>query len=401
VERGRPPTPRAWVGHAPYPWPSFRAVDDGDLLRACFYVVDYRADTTRAGQPYLRLRLADRHGLLEGMVWEEVESSAPHVRQGGYVGVSGRIGSYNGRKQIRIDALVALRVEPEEAEYFLPRGERDEAEMERELRARVGSIGDPGLRAVVERVLDPAAETGRLFRRAPAAKRNHHAYVGGLLEHTLSVAGACDRLAAHYGADVDRDLLLAGALLHDVGKTREIALAPGFPYTDEGRLLGHIVMGLGDVEAAARSVPELPEARRTLLLHLIASHQGRYEWQSPREPLTLEAVLLHFADDIDAKVAQVRGRLAEAPEGGWSDYDRSLGREFLRHVGEAGPSGGPSPGPSPRAPSGADGRPATDPERRGAPASTPDAEGRGAPASAPDEAGTGRPPSPSLFDRIP
>lgn len=377
------PTPRAWMGQAPYPWPSFRSIDDGDVLRACYYVVEYKADTTRAGQPYLRLRLADRHGLLEGMVWEEVEACTPHVRQGGYVGVSGRVGSYHGRKQIRIDTIVALRVEPEEAEHFLPRSERDPADMEGELRARIGSIGDPALRAVVEQVLDPAGESGRLFRRAPAAKRNHHAYVGGLIEHTLSVAGACDRLAAHYGADVDRDLLLAGALLHDIGKTREIALAPGFPYTDEGRLVGHIVMGLADVEQAARTVPELGEARRTLLLHLIASHQGRYEWQSPREPLILEAVLLHYADDIDAKVAQVRGRLADAPQGGWSDYDRSLGREFLRHVGEAGPSGAPSEAP-PDDPSPAD--------------RTPDEAPAGRP---PDEAPSRTPPSPSLFDRIP
>ena len=330
------PTPRSWVGDSPFPWPSFRSVADGDLLRACFYVVEYQADTTRSGQAYLRLRLADRHGLLEGMVWEEVERYAPHVRQGGYVGVSGRVGSYNGRKQIRIDVLAALRVAPEDTEFFLPRGDRDPHEMERELAAVVGSVSDPGLRAVLERALDPATPLGRLFRRAPAAKRNHHAHVGGLLEHTLSVAGACDRLARHYGADVDRDLLVAGALLHDIGKTREIELSPGLPYTDEGRLLGHIVLGLTDVERVARAVPALSEGRRTLLLHLIASHQGRYEWQSPREPLTLEALLLHYADDMDAKVAQVRGRLADAPHGGWSGYDRSLGREFLRHGAEAG-----------------------------------------------------------------
>lgn len=385
------PTPRDWVGEAPFPWPSFRAVDDGEVLRACFYVVEYRADTTRAGQPYLRLRLADRHGLLEGMVWEEVERYAPHVRQGGYVGVSGRVGSYNGRKQIRIDILAAVRVAPEETEFFLPRGERDPDGMERELIGLVASVADPGLRAVLERTLDPATRLGRLFRSAPAAKRNHHAYVGGLLEHTLSVAGACEGLARHYGADVDRDLLIAGALLHDIGKTREIALAPGFPYTDEGRLLGHIVMGLADVDAAARAVPELPERRRTLLLHLIASHQGRYEWQSPREPLTLEALLLHYADDVDAKVAQVRGRLADAPSGGWSDYDRSLGREFLRHGEEAGARAGAGEEDG-------DAEAATSAAREGDPSARPEPVGPGAPAARPEPGEPASVPAPSLFD---
>jgi 3'-5' exoribonuclease len=397
VASASPPSPRAWVGPAPYPWPSFRNVHDGELLRACFYVVEYKADTTRTGQPYLRLRLADRHGLLEGMVWEEVEASAPHVVQGGFVGVQGRIGSYNGRKQIRIDRLVALRVRAEETEHFLPRGDRDADAMEAELRALVGSIAEPGLRAVVEAVLDPGAETGRRFRRSPAAKRNHHAYVTGLLEHTLSVAAACDRLAAHYGDDIDRDLLIAGALLHDVGKTREIALAPGFPYTDEGRLLGHIVLGLAEVETCARREPRLDEARRTLLLHLIASHQGRYEWQSPREPLTLEAVVLHYADDLDAKLAQVRGRLSDVPAKGWSAYDRSLGREFLRHRGVAeGRSAGTGEAArdTPSAGSGDDlGEPGLDPAGPGHDPVEP-----GDPAGSPPPAA---PPAPSLFDRLP
>lgn len=325
------PTPRGWIGEAPFPWPSFRAVADGDAIRACYYVTEFRADTTRSGQPYLRLRLADRHGSLEGMVWDDVDRYAPHVREGGFVGVAGRIGSYNGRKQLRIEVLSALRVGPDETAQFLPTSERDPAEMEAELAARIASIRDDGLRAVVQRVLDPGTTIGRRFRRAPAAKRNHHATVGGLLEHTLSVTGVCDRLAAHYGADVDRDLLIAGALLHDIGKTREISLAPGFPYTDEGRLLGHIVLGLADVGNAAEATPALDLERRTVLLHLIAAHQGRYEWQSPREPLTLEALLLHYADDVDAKMAQVRQRLDGVEEGEWSDYDRSLRREFLRH----------------------------------------------------------------------
>src|SRR5690606_9538374 len=182
----------------------------------------------------------------------------------------------------------------EELDLFLPRSPRPPEEMERELAALIASVRDPGLGTLLRRMLDRRSEIGRAFRHAPAAKRNHHAYLGGLLEHTLSVATACDLLARHYGPSIDRDLLVAGALLHDVGKVREIVAGTGFTFSDEGRLLGHILLGLGMVEAEAVAVPELPAERRLLLLHLIASHQGRYEWQSPRRPKILEGLILHY-----------------------------------------------------------------------------------------------------------
>src|SRR5690606_36222050 len=196
--------------------------------------------------------------------------------------------------------------------------------------ALIASVRDRGLRALLRRMLDRDSETGRAFRRAPAAKRNHHAYLGGLLEHTLSVATACDLLARHYGGEVDRDLLVAGALLHDIGKVRELVTDTGFPYSDEGRLLGHILLGLQMVEAEAAAVPELPAERRLLLLHLIASHHGRYEWQRPRRPKILEGLILHAVDDLDAKLHQVT-RLRADVERGWSEDDGNFAREFFRH----------------------------------------------------------------------
>jgi 3'-5' exoribonuclease len=129
---------------------------------------------------------------------------------------------------------------------------------------------------------------------------------------------------------VDRDLLVAGALVHDIGKTRELSTEVSFPYTREGKLLGHILLGLRIVEEEAQHVPELANERLQLLLHLVASHQGRYEWQSPREPRTIEALLLHYADDLDAKTVQALALLETVPDG-WTGYDRSLARELLRH----------------------------------------------------------------------
>jgi 3'-5' exoribonuclease len=137
-------------------------------------------------------------------------------------------------------------------------------------------------------------------------------------------------LARHYGPDIDRDLLLTAALIHDIGKVREIGAQPGFPYTDEGKLLGHILIGLQLVADAARQVPALPPQRLLLLQHLSASHRGRYEWQSPREPRILEGLILHYADDLDAKMNQAAALVARVDKG-WTAYDRSFARDFLRH----------------------------------------------------------------------
>jgi 3'-5' exoribonuclease len=191
-------------------------------------------------------------------------------------------------------------------------------------------VKDDGLRVLLHSLLGAGTDTGDAFRLAPAAKQNHHAYLGGLLEHTLSVVRVCDLLASHYGAAIDRDLLIAGALLHDLGKVREIGARAGFPYTDEGKLLGHILIGLQMVDDAAAAVASLHSSRLLLLQHLIASHQGRYEWQSPREPRTIEALVLHYADDLDAKLNQA-GALLDAVPVGWTAYDRSFARDFLKH----------------------------------------------------------------------
>lgn len=324
---------REWVAGSAFPWPPPGSLADGDVLVACFCVLDVRRDVTKGGKPYLRLRLMDRHGALEARVWEEADRVGAFAEAGAVLGVRGRMETFNDQRQLNVEAAAPIAVGAAELDLFLPRSRRDPDEMARELETWIGSVEDEPLRRLVEILLDPRSDTGDRFRQAPAAKRNHHAYLGGLLEHTLSLVTACDALARHYGAAVDRDLLITGALLHDVGKTREIGLELGFPYTDEGKLLGHIVLGIGMVERAAEVVPELSPERLTLLLHLIASHQGRYEWQSPREPQTLEALILHYADDLDAKIAPAMARLGALEGEGWTGYDRSLGRDLLRHPG--------------------------------------------------------------------
>jgi 3'-5' exoribonuclease len=256
------------------------------------------------------------------------------VRPGGYVGVRGRIQSFRNQRQLKIEEIAPIHVASDELDLFLPATPLDLATLEAGLDALIASIEDRPLRQLVKELAGADTATGRAFRRAPAAKRNHHAYVGGLLEHTLSIARVADALARHYGETIDRDLLITGAILHDIGKIEEIAVTGGFPYTDPGKLLGHILLGIELVREAGRAIPELDEERLLLVLHLIASHQGKYEWQSPRVPHTLEAIILHFADDLDAKVNQATA-LINAVEEGWTAYDGNFGRDFFRHRGTA------------------------------------------------------------------
>jgi 3'-5' exoribonuclease len=202
-----------------------------------------------------------------------------------------------------------------------------------ELDAVIRSVRDRPLAALLRRCLGAAGVLGKAYRVHPAAKRNHHAYVGGLMEHSLSVAAICDRLATHYarhGARIDRDLLVAGALLHDLGKVRELAGGYSIAYTDAGQLLGHILLGIGMVTREAESVPGLSGERLLLLQHLIASHQGKPEWDSPRVPQMVEALILHYADDLDAKLNPTLRMLDGVAPGAWSEYDQSAGRKWFQ-----------------------------------------------------------------------
>ncbi|HSJ14370.1 MAG TPA: HD domain-containing protein [Longimicrobiales bacterium] len=344
-----PLAPRAWIGEAPFPWPAAHTLPGGASVRACYFVRDVEIARTRQDQPFLRLSLTDRHGVVPARAWDNALDIADTARAGSYIGIEAVSEIYNGELQLCVETAVPLQVELEDLPLFLPSSPRGAELMGAELDALIASIGDSGLRSLAQALLGAESRTGPGFRLAPAAKQNHHAYLGGLLEHTLSVARACDLLAGHYGAALDRDLLVTAALLHDVGKVREIGARAGFPYTDEGKLLGHILLGLQMVDQAAATLEGLAPSRLLLLRHLIAAHQGRYEWQSPREPATLEALVLHYVDDLDAKYTQAALLVGRAPLG-WTAYDRSFRREFLRHHDLAGPAApGAPPAPAPAA----------------------------------------------------
>ena len=323
---------RAFCGDG-YPWPLIRELADGADVAACYLVLESRRLETKQSKPYLRLVLGDSTGSIDAMVWEDAERLEPVCAPEAFVGVRARVGRYQDRLQLKVATVEAVSLESGDYELLLPASPRPREVMERELAALVASVRDPGLNALLRRCLGRSTETGRAYRTHPAAKRNHHAYVGGLLEHSLSVAGSCSRLAEHYadqGVAVDRDLLVTAALLHDIGKLRELNGYPANAYTTEGKLLGHIVIGIQMVAREAEAIPEIGDERRLLLLHLIASHQGRPEWDSPRVPQVIEALILHYADDLDAKVNQAGSLVSGVEAGEWTAYDRSLERSFFR-----------------------------------------------------------------------
>jgi 3'-5' exoribonuclease len=326
------PDPRSFCGEA-FPWPAVTELADGRDVTACFLVHEKHRKETKHAKPYLNLVLGDRTGVIEAKVWDDAERLDREFGPDDVVGVRGRISVFNERLQINVQTIQPLEVTDDDLELFLPASPRDRNLMGRELDAVVDTIQDAALRTLVTRCVGRKTVLGKQYRLHPAAKRNHHAYLGGLMEHSLSVARSVDRLAAHYveqGARLDRDVLVAGALLHDLGKVRELTARRAFGYTDEGQLLGHILIGLQIVDREAEAVPGLSPETLLHLQHLVASHQGRHEWASPKVPQTLEAMILHYADDLDSKMNPAIAALSGVDEGGWSSYDKNLERALFQ-----------------------------------------------------------------------
>lgn len=283
----------------------------------------------KTGEPYLSLILADRTGELEAKMWDNATEVLDTFERDQYVRVKGLTQLHQGRLQLTVHRLV--RMEPHEvdsADYF-PCSAREPEEMFAELRGIVDAITNPHLTGLLTLLLDDPV-IARQYRLAPAAKTIHHAYLGGLLEHVLSMCTLARAVAPHY-RDVDLDLLLAGIIVHDIGKTRELVYDRAFGYSTEGQLLGHIVIGLGMVRDKLVLLPDFPERLRVLLEHLIVSHHGELAFGSPRVPLFPEALLLHHLDNLDSKMEAIRAHAARDRhgEGDFTGFCNSLERSLL------------------------------------------------------------------------
>ena len=302
-------------------------LQEGERVDDLFLVKASRLAETRAGKPYLQLSVMDRSGEINGPVWERAEELAPYCQSGSFVRLQGLVQSYRQQLQLKIDALQPCSREEVCLADFLPSCSKDRKEMAGRLQRLVRSVENPHLKKLLNRFMKKGPLWQR-FQESPAAKGIHHAYLGGLLEHSLSVALLADTISSHYPG-VDRSLLIAGALLHDVGKVEELQMDLALiEYTPRGRLKGHLVMGSEMVAAEASRIKEFPEELLEQLQHLILSHHGRQEFGSPAVPMTIEAFLLSFLDDLDAKMnlmEQLRSKMTE-PGLQWTEYQRSLER---------------------------------------------------------------------------
>ncbi len=296
---------------------------------------------SRNGKDYLNLKLGDRSGEITAFLWEDAERAGAALQEGDCVHIKGRIQLFNGNLQLTLNFIEVWQgsIDPRN---FLPHTDKHIPTMERDLRQIIVDIREPWLRRLAEAFFLKDQEFAQAFALAPAAKAMHHAWLGGLLEHTLSVARIALKVAPLY-PQINLDLVLTGALLHDIGKIHELTYERNLDYSTPGRLLGHVMIGVRMIQEKAATLKGFPAATLMLLEHLILSHHGEYEYGSPKRPKTQEAIFLNFIDDFDAKLTAVNTfmNIPKNSDLEWSDYHRLFERAF--YLGPQAPLTEPEP----------------------------------------------------------
>jgi len=324
----------------------------GTPVEGVFQIAEKSLRTTKKGTQFITAKVRDRTGEMPAVMWDATEALFAAIPQDGYAVVKGRVDTFNDAPQVVIEAMRPARPEEVDLRDFLPTGPGDPDEHLARLRAILDEVERPALRALLDRVWADERLLADL-RRAPAAQRLHHAYLGGLVEHTLSVVELARLLCRHYPR-LDRDLLLVGAFWHDLGKTRELAYTEAFTYTDAGKLVGHLVQGVLMLEEKIREVREageaFPENLAHLLRHLVLAHHGEHAFGSPKLPMTAEAFALHHLDNLDAKLhafwRQVEGDADPARR--WTAWNKMFGGALFKgfeEEDEPGEGAGEEPAP--------------------------------------------------------
>src|ERR1700693_4121603 len=302
---------------------------ENKIITSSFVVASKQVKAKKNGEPYLALILADRTGQIEAKMWDNVDEFILGVEQDDFLKIKGLINKYKNRFQLTIHKLRRMAESEIDFTDYLPKTTKDIGELWRTLTEFVATFQNPHLKALVELFMaDP--EIAERYRNAPAAKTLHHAYIGGLLDHVVSLFRSCDLICRNY-PQINRDLLLTGAFLHDIGKIQELTYNRAFSYTTRGQLLGHMIIELEMLQAKLTKLPDFPEELKTLLEHLIISHHGQYAFGSPQIPMFSEALMLHYLDDLDSKMEAMRAHFEREAEleGPWTSYNASLGRPLL------------------------------------------------------------------------
>lgn len=316
-----------------------RDLKEKDIISSPFLIKFSAVAMGKNGKAYMNLVFMDRSGEVEARIWDGVQEYAGQAVKDAFVQVEGKCQAYQGRRQIVVSKLQILREDEVELKDYIPEGTLDPEEIYGKLKAQIASMQDPHYRALAESVLIDDEEIVGKLKRAPAAKSVHHAYKTGLLEHVVSVVGLLDAISKHYGPIVDRDLLFIGGFFHDICKIWELSYDRVTDYTDEGRFIGHLVMGVELItakvallEAQPGRLPSpFPKEKILLAKHVLLAHHGKLEYGSPKEPHCLEAVIVHYLDDLDSKVNAIQ-KFVEADQtpGQWTGINRMYNRYFYK-----------------------------------------------------------------------
>lgn len=328
-------------------------------VTAALLVLTKEVREKKSGEPYLSLMLSDKSGRIDAKMWDNVAEVQNAFDRDDFVKIKGVVQVHLNRPQLVIHKIRSLPDSEVDFADFFPASLRNPDEMWAELRGIVSSVGDLNIRALLNSFLDDP-EIARRYRMAPAAKTIHHAFLGGLLEHVLSLLGLCRATAAHY-PNIDPDLMIAGAVLHDIGKIYELSYDRGFNYTTEGQLLGHIMIAFRMIGDKVHALPNFPPALRSLIEHMVISHHGKLEFGSPKLPQFPEAILLHYLDDMDSKMESMRALIAADSQStsDFTSYNPALERMLLkkdRYFGHVAPEAEhkavpvATPAPSPKPP---------------------------------------------------
>ncbi len=302
---------------------------ENKVITSTFVVVAKQIKPKKTGEPYLALTLGDRSGQLEAKMWDNVEEVLDAFEQDDFLKVKGLINKYKQRFQLTVHKLRKLGEAEIDFADYLPKTTKDIGELWQTLTSFVAGFENPHLRSLVQAFMaDPKIASA--YRNAPAAKTLHHAYIGGLLDHVVSLFRSCDLICRNY-PQINRDLLLTGAFLHDIGKIHELTYNRSFSYTTKGQLLGHMIIELEMLQAKLALLPGFPEELKTMVEPLIISHHGEYEFGSPKLPMFPEALMLHYLDDLDSKMEAMRAQFEREAslESPWTSYNASLGRPLL------------------------------------------------------------------------